>query len=80
MTWSFIEAFAELGRNTKPVFVSEGGLGSSFNAIRADRKMREAGAPDNAPLGGGSPKPSRGCGKRGPSTTSKHSIRRSKTC
>lgn len=48
-TWSFIEAFAELGRNTKPVFVSEGGLGSSFNAIRADRKMREAGAPDNVP-------------------------------
>ena len=44
-TWSFIEAFGDLGRNTKPVFVSEGGLGSSFNAIRAERKMREAGAP-----------------------------------
>jgi hypothetical protein len=48
-TWSFIEAFAELGRNTRPVFVSEGGLGSSFNAIRAEGKMREAHVPDNAP-------------------------------
>jgi hypothetical protein len=48
-TWQFTTAFAELGRNTKPVFLSEGGLGSSFNAIRAERKMREAGAPENAP-------------------------------
>jgi hypothetical protein len=48
-TWSFTTAFAELGRATRPVFVSEAGMGSSYNAIRAARQMRDAGAPDNAP-------------------------------
>ncbi len=47
-TWSFITAFRRLGRATKPLFLSEAGLGSSYNALRDQRKMREAGAPNNA--------------------------------
>jgi len=47
-TWGFIEAFTELGRNIRPVFVSEGGIGSSYNALRDQRKMQQAGAPKNA--------------------------------
>ena len=47
-TWNFITVFSELGRTTRPVFLSEAGLGSSYNAMRDRRKMQQAGAPGNA--------------------------------
>jgi hypothetical protein len=47
-SWEFIEAFAELGRQGRPIFVSEAGLGSSCNVLREQRKMEQAGAPKNA--------------------------------
>ncbi|MGA2034726.1 MAG: glycoside hydrolase family 2 TIM barrel-domain containing protein [Thermoguttaceae bacterium] len=47
-TWNFITAFSELGRTTRPVFLSEAGLGSSYNALRDQRKMRQAGAAKDA--------------------------------
>ena len=47
-TWSFIKAFDRLAHNTKPVFLSEAGLGSSYNALRDQRKMQAAGAPKSA--------------------------------
>jgi hypothetical protein len=47
-TWNFITAFSELGRTTRPVFLSEAGLGSSYNAMRDQRKMQQAGAAKNA--------------------------------
>jgi hypothetical protein len=44
-TWEFVETFAGWARDSKPVFLSESGLGSSFNIMGADRKLRAADAP-----------------------------------
>jgi hypothetical protein len=46
--WNFVTAFSELGRATRPVFLSEAGLGSSYNALRDQRKMQQAGAAKSA--------------------------------
>ncbi len=47
-SWAFVNAFAQLARDTKPFFLSEAGIGSSYNAIAEDRKMQQAKAPDGA--------------------------------
>jgi len=46
--WEFMRAFAKLGRNTKPFFLSEAGIGSSYNAYNEKRKMEQAQAPAGA--------------------------------
>ena len=48
ITWSFITSFANLGRNAKPFFLGEAGMGTSYNPIKEKRKMLEAGAPPDA--------------------------------
>ncbi len=46
--WTFVTAFANLARDTKPFFLSEAGIGSTYNSIREEEKMVEAGAPPSA--------------------------------
>lgn len=48
ITWSFITRFANLGRNAKPFFLGEAGIGTSYNPIKEKRRMLEAGAPPDA--------------------------------
>jgi hypothetical protein len=47
-SWKFVTGFANLAQNTKPFFLSEAGIGSVFNCVREEEKMREAGAPASA--------------------------------
>ncbi len=46
--WTFVTAFANLARDTKPFFLSEAGIGSTYNSIQEEEKMVEAGAPPSA--------------------------------
>jgi hypothetical protein len=46
LTWDFITDFGNLNHdNANPFFVSEGGIGSSFNAIEEKRELEKAHAP-----------------------------------
>jgi hypothetical protein len=46
LSWDFITDFGNLGRdNADPFFVSEGGIGSAFNAIEEKRELEKAHAP-----------------------------------
>jgi hypothetical protein len=46
LTWDFITDFGNLGHdNANPFFVSEGGIGSSFNPIEEKRELEKAHAP-----------------------------------
>jgi len=47
-SWRFVTDFANLGRNTKPFFLSEGGIGSLYNSIREEHDMNQAKAPQSA--------------------------------
>jgi hypothetical protein len=47
-SWKFVTAFAALARDTKPFFLSEAGIGSTYNSLREEQKMVEAGAPPGA--------------------------------
>ena len=47
-TWDFVTGFSNLGRDAKPFFLSEAGLGTSYNAIKEKRKMLGEGAGPDA--------------------------------
>ncbi len=47
-SWKFVTGFAKLGNDTKPFFLSEGGMGSLYNSIREERDMNQAKAPESA--------------------------------
>jgi hypothetical protein len=42
--WSFVTSTAKMADNPRPTFVSEGGIGSSYNAFGEKRKLQQAGA------------------------------------
>jgi hypothetical protein len=48
LSWSTLMAFAHLSQNAKPVFVSETGMGSSYNGVNEVTKLDQAGAPKDA--------------------------------
>ncbi len=47
-SWKFVTGFAKLGTNTKPFFLSEGGMGSLYNSVREERDLNRAKAPESA--------------------------------
>jgi hypothetical protein len=46
--WTWIVDFGNAGRDCRPVFLSECGMGTATNAFRMERKMLAAKAPDHA--------------------------------
>jgi hypothetical protein len=48
LSWGTLMAFAHLSQNAKPVFVSETGMGSSYNGVNEVTKLDHAGAPKDA--------------------------------
>jgi hypothetical protein len=47
-SWGFVTSMANMANDPRPTFVSEGGIGSSYNAYLEKRKLQQAGAPDDA--------------------------------
>jgi hypothetical protein len=47
-SWGFVTSMANMANDPRPTFVSEGGIGSSYNAYAEKRKLQEAGAPNGA--------------------------------
>ena len=48
ITWEFMNAFAQIAKSPKPLFISEAGIGSAYNPISELRKLDAANAPANA--------------------------------
>ena len=48
LSWGTLMAFAHLSENAKPVFVSETGMGSSYDGVNELTKLDQVGAPKDA--------------------------------
>jgi hypothetical protein len=48
LSWRFLMAIAHLSENAKPVFVSETGMGSSYDGVNEKTKLDQAGASKDA--------------------------------